>query len=52
MAYFMLVSSQASGYNLKNFFTQWGFKLPQVDFDALDALNLPEPTIDLLALTE
>ena len=52
MAYFMLVSSQASGYNLKDFFTQWGLKLPQEDFDALDALNLPEPTIDLLALRE
>jgi len=52
MAYFMLVSSQAAGYNLKNFFTQWGFKLAQEDFDALDTLNLPEPEIDLLVLRE
>jgi len=52
MAYFMLVSSKASGYNLKDFFIQWGFKLPQEDFDALDALNLPDPTIDLLKLRE
>jgi outer membrane lipoprotein-sorting protein len=29
MAHFMLLSSAASGYNLKNFFRQWGFKLPQ-----------------------
>jgi len=52
MAYFMLISSKASGYNLKNFFIQWGFKLPQNDFDALDDLGLPDPTIDLLRLRE
>jgi len=52
MAYFMLISSKACGYNLKDFFIQWGFKLPQEDFDALDALNLPEPEIDLLKLRE
>jgi hypothetical protein len=52
MAYFMLISSRASGYNLKDFFMQWGFKLPQEDFDALDDLNLPDPTIDLLKLRE
>ena len=48
----MLVSSKASGHNLKDFFIQWDFKLPQEDFDALDALNLPDPTIDLLRLRE
>jgi len=52
MAYFMLISSKASGYNLKDFFIQWGFKLSQEDFNALDDLNLPEPTIDLLKLRE
>jgi hypothetical protein len=52
MAHFMLLSSQASGYNLKTFFTQWGFKLPQEDYDALEALNLPEPEIDLISLRE
>ena len=52
MAYFMLVSSKVCGYNLKDFFIQWGFKLPQEAFDALDALNLPEPEIDLLKLRE
>jgi len=52
MAYFMLVSSQASGYNLKDFFTEWGFKLPQEAYDNLDALNLPDPDIDLLGLRE
>jgi len=52
MAYFMLISSKACGYNLKDFFIQWGFKLPQEDFDALDALSLPEPEIDLLKLRE
>lgn len=52
MAHFMLLASEASGYNLKGFFRQWGFKLPQKDFDALDALNLPQPTIDLLKLRE
>ncbi|MBT3242909.1 MAG: hypothetical protein HN352_07160 [Bacteroidetes bacterium] len=48
----MLISSKASGYNLKDFFMQWGFKLPQEDFDALDDLNLQDPTIDLLKLRE
>jgi len=52
MAHFMLLASKASGHNLNNFFTQWGFKLPQKDFDALDDLGLPEPTIDLLRLRE
>jgi hypothetical protein len=52
MAYFMLISSKACGYNLNDFFIQWGFKLPQEDFDALDALSLPEPEIDLLILRE
>jgi hypothetical protein len=52
MAHFMLLSSESSGYNLKSFFRQWGFKLPQEDFDALDALSLPEPEIDLISLRE
>ena len=52
MAYFMLVASKASGYNLKDFFTEWGFKLTQRDFDALDGLGLPQPTITLLGLRE
>jgi hypothetical protein len=52
MAHFMLLSSAASGYDLINFFRQWGFKLPQEDFDALDALNLPEPGVDLISLRE
>jgi len=52
MAHFMLLACEASGYNLRNFFTQWGFILPQEDFDALDALGFPEPTIDLLSLRE
>lgn len=52
MAHFMLLASEASGYNLENFFREWGFKLPQEDFDALDALGLPEPEIDLLLLRE
>ena len=52
MAHFMLLATEASGYNLKDFFTQWGFRLPPKDFNTLDALNLPEPTIDLLKLRE
>lgn len=52
MAHFMQLSSAASGHDLKNFFRQWGFKLPQEDFDALDALNLPEPGIDLISLRD
>jgi len=52
MAYFMLIASKASGYNLKDFFTQWGFKLPRYYFDALDSLHLPDPEIDLLSLRE
>ena len=52
MANFMVLSSQASGYDLTNFFREWGFKLPQEDFDALDALKQPEPEIDLTSLRE
>ncbi len=52
MAHFMLLSSQASEHNLKTFFREWGFVLPQEDFDALDALNLPDPDIDLISLRE
>ena len=48
----MLISSLASRYNLKDFFVEWGFKLPKEDFDALDDLNLPRPAIDLLTLRE
>jgi len=52
MANFMLLASEASGFNLKTFFKEWGFRLPQEDFDALDALDLPDPKIDLLLLME
>ena len=52
MANFMVLSSQASGYDLTNFFREWGFILPQEDYDALDALNLPDPEIDLISLRE
>jgi hypothetical protein len=50
MANFMALASQASGYNLTNFFREWGFVLSQEDHDLLAALNLPEPEIDLIAL--
>ena len=52
MANFMVLSSQASGYDLTNFFKQWGFVLPQEDYDALSALNLPPPENDLISLRE
>jgi len=52
MANFMILASEASGYNLKSFFQEWGFVLPQERFDALDALNLPDPEIDLISLRE
>jgi hypothetical protein len=52
MANLMVLASQASGYNLTNFFREWGFVLPKEDYDALGALNLPEPEIDLIALRE
>ena len=52
MANFMVLASQASGYDLTNFFRELGFKLPQEDFDALDALKQPEPEIDLSSLRE
>lgn len=52
MGYFMLASSKASGHNLKKFFRQWGFKLPKKSYDALDALNLPEPDGDLISLRQ
>jgi len=52
MANFMVFASQASGYNLTNFFREWGFVLPQEDYDVLASLNLPEPEIDLTSLRE
>jgi len=52
MANFMVFASQASGCNLTNFFREWGFVLPQDDFDVLAALNLPDPEIDLISLRE
>jgi len=52
MANFMVFASQASGYNLTNFFREWGFVLPQEDYDVLAALNLPGPEIDLISLRE
>ena len=52
MANFMILASQASGHNLGDFFREWGFVLPQKDYDALAALNLPDPEIDLIALRE
>ena len=52
MAYFMHVASRACGYNLNDFFTQWGFNIPREHFDALDALNFPDPTIDLIKLRQ
>jgi len=52
MANFMVLASQASGYDLTNFFREWGFVLPQEDYDVLAALNLPEPEIDLISLRE
>jgi hypothetical protein len=52
MANFMVLSSQASGYDLTNFFREWGFVLPGEDYEALSALNLPDPEIDLISLRE
>ncbi|MCL6266907.1 M60 family metallopeptidase [Flagellimonas myxillae] len=52
MAYFMLKASEVSGNNLKDFFQQWGFVLEDAHFDALDALGLPQPTLDLTTLRD
>lgn len=52
MANFVVLASQAGGYDLTNFFREWGFVLPEEDYDALAALNLPEPDTDLLLLRE
>ncbi len=52
MANFMVLSSQASGYDLTNFFREWGFVLPGEDYDALSVLNLPYPETDLTLLRE
>jgi len=52
MTSFMVLASQASGYDLTNFFREWGFVLPQEDYDLLAALKLPEPEIDLITLRE
>jgi hypothetical protein len=52
MTNFMVLASQASGYDLTNFFREWGFVLPQEDYDLLASLKLPEPEIDLITLRE
>lgn len=52
MTNFMVLASQASGYDLTNFFREWGFVLPQNSYDALAGLDLPEPDTDLLLLRE
>jgi hypothetical protein len=52
MTNFMVLASQASGYDLTSFFREWGFVLPQEDYDLLAALKLPEPEIDLITLRE
>jgi hypothetical protein len=52
MANFMILASESSGHDLTNFFREWGFVLPQKHYDALAALNLPAPEIDLLSLRE
>jgi len=52
MANFMVLASQVSGHNLGNFFREWVFVLPQKDYDALAALNLHDPEIDLIVLRE
>jgi len=52
MANFMVLASQASGYELTNFFREWGFVLPQESYDAIVALNLADPDIDPLILRE
>jgi len=52
MTSFMVLASQASGYDLTNFFREWGFVLPQESYDALDGLNLSEPDVDPLLLRE
>jgi hypothetical protein len=52
MANFMVLASQASGYDLTNFFREWGFVLPQANYDVLADLDLPEPDSDPLLLRE
>ena len=52
MAYFMLKASEVAGNNLKAFFKEWGFILDDQHFDALDALNLPNPSLDITTLRE
>ncbi len=52
MANFMVLASEASEYDLTNFFREWGFLLPEESYDALAALNLSEPQSELLSLRE
>lgn len=52
MAYFMLKASEVTQNNLKQFFKKWGFVIDSQHFEALDALGLPEPSVDLTTLRE
>ena len=52
MAYFMLKASEVTQNNLKQFFKEWGFVIGSQHFEALDALGLPEPSVDITALRE
>ena len=52
MAYFILKASEVSGNNLNIFFKEWGLKLPEASFEAVDNLNLPLPSEDLTLLQD
>ncbi|MEE9363337.1 MAG: M60 family metallopeptidase [Cellulophaga sp.] len=52
MGYFMKIASEVSGNNLTDFFKNWGFNINDSYFNAVEALDLPNPTVDITTLTE
>ncbi|WP_291906902.1 M60 family metallopeptidase [Chitinophaga sp. CB10] len=52
MRLFMTYACQISGYNLGNFFRNWGLNVSQSVYDELDALGLPQPPVDPATLRD
>jgi hypothetical protein len=52
MRWFMLNSCKTSGRNLTAFFKKWGMPVPQSVYDEIQALNLPQPTLDITTLRD
>ncbi|NQX39200.1 hypothetical protein HQN84_10100 [Pedobacter steynii] len=49
---FMINASKLSNKNLVSFFKAWGFTVNASVYDEINALNLPEPAVDLTTLRD